>query len=152
DKSAFDKNLNANANSTKPKTTFIMFNHPPDFGNVFNQPGKAANNPKGNAKASEKPNIPIIGVMPPVLAAFATIKPRAGPVQEKETSARTNAIKKIPISPPLSALLSALLIHLLGIRISNAPINEIASTTRIIKNARLNQKLVDITCKIVSPN
>ncbi len=60
-KSAFDKNLNANANSKNPKTTLTVFNHPPDFGNQFNQPGKAANKANGIAKANEKPNIPTIG-------------------------------------------------------------------------------------------
>ena len=69
DKSAFDKNLNAKANSKNPKTTFTEFNQPPDFGKVFIHPGNAANNPKGKAKAKEKPNIPINGAVPPADAA-----------------------------------------------------------------------------------
>ena len=60
-RSALDKNLNAKANSRKPRTTFTEFNQPPDLGSEFNQPGKAANNAKGKAMANEKPNIPMIG-------------------------------------------------------------------------------------------
>ena len=57
-KSAFDKNLKANANSKKPNDTLTVFNHPPDFGNVFIQPGNIANNINGKANADEKPSIP----------------------------------------------------------------------------------------------
>ena len=60
-KSAFDKNLKAKANSKKPKTTFTVFNQPPDFGNEFIHPGNAAKSAKGKAIANEKPNMPIIG-------------------------------------------------------------------------------------------
>ena len=55
-----DKNLNAKASSKKPKTTFTLFNQPPLFGKLFNQEGNRASIPKGNAKAKENPNIPII--------------------------------------------------------------------------------------------
>jgi len=37
-----------------------------------------------------------------------------GPVQEKDTSAKVKAMKKIPIKPPLSAIRSDLLDHELG--------------------------------------
>ena len=59
-KSEFDKNLNAKANSKKPKTTLVVFNHPPDFGNEFNQLGNSANKAKGNAKAKPNPLIPAV--------------------------------------------------------------------------------------------
>ena len=68
-KSAFDKNLKANANSKNPNTTLTVFNQPPDFGSEFSQPGKAANNANGRAIAKENPNIPIIGARPPFEAA-----------------------------------------------------------------------------------
>ena len=84
-KSAFDKNLKAKANSRNPRNTFTVFNHPPDFGNVFNQPGNIANNIKGNAKANEKPNIPTSGAIPPFEAASTNKVPTIGPVQENET-------------------------------------------------------------------
>ena len=86
-----------------PRTTFTVFNHPPDFGNAFNQPGKAANNENGSAIAIENPNIPTIGAIPPFEAASTNNVPTIGPVQENDTMAKAKAMKKIPIKPPLSA-------------------------------------------------
>src|SRR5690554_5045833 len=74
-KSAFDKNLNANANSKNPKDTFTVFIQPPERGIEFNQPGNIANNIKGNARANEKPNIPIKGAVPPFAAASTSKVP-----------------------------------------------------------------------------
>ena len=101
-KSAFDKNLNAKASSKNPKNTFTVFSHPPDLGKVFIQPGNAANNVNGRAKANEKPNIPTNGPIPPIVADSTRSVPTIGPVQENETRASANAIKKIPTIPPLS--------------------------------------------------
>ena len=53
----------------------------------------------------------------------------------KETIAKVAAIKKIPTSPPLSALESALFTQDLGIRISKAPMKEIAKTTSNAKDS-----------------
>ena len=47
--------------------------------------------------------------------------PTIGPVQEKDTNARVNAIKKMPINPPLSDALSLLLTQDAGSCSSNAP-------------------------------
>ena len=102
-KSAFERNLNANANSKNPKNTLTVFNQPPDLGKEFIQPGNIANNAKGNAMANENPNIPTIGAIPPFEADSTNRVPTIGPVQEKETMANAKAIKKIPITPPLSA-------------------------------------------------
>ena len=102
-KSAFERNLNANANSKNPKNTLTVFNQPPDFGKEFIQPGNIANKAKGNAMANENPNIPTIGAIPPFEADSTNSVPTIGPVQEKDTIANANAIKKIPITPPLSA-------------------------------------------------
>ena len=77
--------------------------HPPDFGKEFNQPGNMANNINGKANANEKPNIPIIGAIPPLEAASTKSVPTIGPVHENETIASANAINKIPIIPPRSA-------------------------------------------------
>src|SRR5690554_5788535 len=96
-KSALDKNLNANANSKNPRTTFTEFNQPPDFGRVFIHPGKAAKRAKGKANAKENPNIPTNGAIPPSVAACTNNTPTIGPVQENDTKANANAIKKIPI-------------------------------------------------------
>src|SRR3954465_15244391 len=87
-KSALDKNLNAKANSKKPKNTFTEFNQPPDFGSELSQPGNIANNVKGRAKAKEKPNIPTKGAIPPLEAASTNKVPTIGPVHEKETIAK----------------------------------------------------------------
>ena len=146
-----DKNLKARASSRNPRKTFTVFNQPPDLGREFNQPGKAANNPKGRARAKENPNIPTNGPIPPIVAASTRRVPTIGPVQEKETSAKVKAMKKIPINPPLSEAESALLIHEFGSVISKAPINEIAKTTNKIKNKTLNQTLVDSAFKASEP-
>src|SRR6185503_13681760 len=108
-KSALEANFNASANSKNPKTTFTEFNQPPEEGREFNQPGKAANNPNGSESARANPNIPQNGPANfPVAAASTKSVPMIGPVQEKETSDSVNAMKKIPIKPPLSAFESIL--------------------------------------------
>ena len=53
-KSALDKNFNAKPTSIKPKTTFTLFNQPPERGREFNQAGKAAKKAKGKANATAK--------------------------------------------------------------------------------------------------
>jgi hypothetical protein len=136
-KSAFDKNLNARAISKNPNVTFTEFNHPPDCGNEFNHPGKAANYANGRAIANENPNIPIIGPIIPPEAASTNNVPTIGPVQEKETRANVNAIKNIPINPPLSEALSDLFTQELGRVISNAPRKEAPNTISKTKNAIL---------------
>ena len=98
--STIDKNLNANASSKNPKTTFTVFSQPPDFGNEFSQPGKIANNANGIAIAVENPNILIIGVIPPTVAASNSAVPAIGNVHENDTTANANAMKKIPKIPP----------------------------------------------------
>ena len=115
-KSAFDKNLKAKANSKNPKTTFVVFNHPPDFGKEFNQLGNSANKAKGRAKASPKPDMPAVNcVAPPSeVKELASKEPKIRPVQEKETIAKVNAIKKIPIMPPTEEAESILFPQELG--------------------------------------
>ncbi|MNG10821.1 hypothetical protein D3C84_943140 [compost metagenome] len=120
-----------------------MFSHPPDFGNAFSQPGKAANNENGKAIAIENPNIPTIGAIPPFEAASTNNVPTIGPVQENDTIAKARAIKKIPISPPLSACESTLFAKAFGSIISKAPRNETAKTTNKMKKIRLNQTFVE---------
>ncbi len=142
-RSAFDKNLKAKANSKKPKTTFTVFNQPPDFGKEFNQPGKAANKANGSAIASENPNILITGAIPPWAAAATNAVPTIGPVHENETIAKASAIKNIPIKPPLSACESTFVPQLLGKIISKAPKKETAKTINNKKKIILNQTLVD---------
>src|SRR3954468_7962213 len=91
-RSAFDANFSAKAISRKPRTTFTEFNQPPDFGKEFNQPGKAANTPKGKDNEIAKPNIPQNGpAIFPVPAAWTNNVPMIGPVQENDTNANVNA-------------------------------------------------------------
>ena len=115
-KSALDKNLKAKANSKKPKTTFVVFNHPPDFGKEFNQLGNNANKAKGKAKANPNPVIPAVNCVaaPVEVIDPANNDPKIGPVQEKETMAKVNAIKKIPINPPVLEAVSILFPQELG--------------------------------------
>ena len=99
----FDKNFNAKASSRKPRTTFMLLSHPPDFGRLFKRDGNKANKVNGNARAREKPNIPIAGPnRSPFEAASTNKDPIIGPVQEKDTTTNVEAIKNITTTPPLS--------------------------------------------------
>ena len=107
----------ARANSTKPSTTLTELSQPPEEGMLFNQLGNMAKRPKGMANATPKPSIPETGSqmqVPESEAAVTSRVPMMGPVQEKETTARVRAMKKIPIRPPLSDLASSLVDQLLG--------------------------------------
>ena len=110
------------------------------------------NNANGKAIAKEKPNIPIIGAMPPFDAASTNNVPTIGPVHEKDTIANANAIKKIPISPPRFACVSTLLAHELGSIISKAPKKDTAKVTKSKKNMMLNHTLVAKAFKASAPN
>lgn len=135
----------ANASSIKPKVTFTEFNHPPLFGRDCNIDGKKANKEKGRASPMPNPNIPIMGAEPTPLVLVCPNKvPTKGPVQEKETMTKVNAIKKIPINPPLPAFSSALLAQLLGRVNSKAPKKEIAKTKKMAKKTRLETALVEM--------
>src|SRR5680860_277843 len=101
--SALDKNFRARASSKKPNTTFTVVIQPPDLGREFNQVGKRANSPNGRASATPKPVMPavrFVATLPSPKTVLPNRPPKIGPVQEKETSAKVTAIKKIPIPPP----------------------------------------------------
>ncbi|GFR80727.1 hypothetical protein ElyMa_002323300 [Elysia marginata] len=115
-KSALERNLNAKASSKNPKITLSVPIHPPDLGRDFKTFGNTAKSAKGKAKAVPKPIIPKSS-----WPAFdvedrePTNKlPKIGPVQEKETIANVNAMKKMPITPPVTDLESEILPHLPG--------------------------------------
>ena len=150
-RSALDKNLNANANSKKPKTTLTVLSQPPDLGKEFSHPGNAANKAKGRAIAIEKPSIPITGAIPPLEAASTNKVPTIGPVQEKDTIAKANAIKNMPIMPPLSALLSIVVPQEAGKVISKAPKKETAKTSNNKKKMILNQTSVESALSASAP-
>ena len=88
------------------------------------------------AKANEKPNIPMIGLIKAPWEAAIKIEPASGPVHEKETKTRVKAMKNTPIKPPLSDLASTEFTKLEGNTISNAPKKEIPKTMKIAKNKR----------------
>ena len=82
---------------------------------------------KGIAKASENPNIAMVpSRMDPPLRVFINAVPTIGKVQEKLTSTKVMAMKKIPIKPPRSACLSILLTSPDGSVISSNPKKESA--------------------------
>ena len=66
--------------------------------------GKKANKENGKANPAPKPSIPMIGAE---LTPFELVCPKRvptnGPVHENETITKVNAIKNIPIKPPLPA-------------------------------------------------
>ena len=83
----------------------------------------------------------MVGLFP---VAVSTSKvPMIGPVQENETRDRVNAIKKMPMRPPLLDASSALLTQELGRVISKYPKNDIAKTMKRIPKAILNHASVD---------
>ena len=102
-KSALERNLKAKASSKKPSTTLTVVIHPPDFGKEFNQAGNIANSANGKAKAKPKPTIPevkLVATLPSARVVLPNKPPNMGPVQENDTIAKVNAIKKIPSPPP----------------------------------------------------
>jgi len=146
--SAFDKNLKANASSTKANTFFTTSNQPPDLGKECNQLGNKANKVKGNASANPKPASPAVSCHAPPFNEPTNKEPKIGPVQEKDTMLKVSDIKKIPpmLSRPL--LESALLATKPGRLILKNPKKEKANTRKIIKNIRFNQALVAMVLKI----
>ena len=116
-KSAFDKNFNAKANSTKPRTTFTVFIQPPDFGKLCNACGNNANSPKTIAQLKPNPakaKVNSIGTFAEPVTALPNKLPKIGPVQENETMTNVKAIKKIPMIPPASSAFEDLLAIELG--------------------------------------
>src|SRR5690606_23351381 len=115
-KSAFDKNLKAKANSKNPKTTLVVFSQPPDFGRAFIILGNMANKAKGKPSARPNPPIPAVNCHAPPSAVNepANKEPKMGPVHENETKARVSAIKNTPKSPPTLSPLAVVLVQLAG--------------------------------------
>lgn len=147
-----DKNFNAIAISIKPKETFKVFNQPPDLAILFSNPGKNANNAKGNAIAKENPRKPIIGPSLSFCCVTSTNKfPINGAVHEKETNTNVRAMKKIPEKFCVLAFESTLLVHEEGNVISNAPKKDIPKTMNSTNTKILNTALVDIWYKVSFP-
>ena len=79
--------------------------------------------------------------LPPDMELIRTL-PTMGPVQEKETSTRVSAMKKMPPRPPLSDLVSVLFTSLLGIVMSNAPKNDAANIMNTMKKRMFGNQCV----------
>ena len=127
------RNFILKASIINPRTTLIEFNQPPDFGIRLIIDGNRANIVKGKANAIPNPIIPIVGLKTSPLAASTSRAPIIGPVHEKDTITVVNPIKNAARIPPLSTFESARVTQLFGSRISNAPKNETANTTKRTK-------------------
>ena len=80
-------------------------------------------------------------------------KPIIGPVQENETSARVNAIRKMAARPDARLFrLSTLSVHEEGSVISNAPRKEAAKTTSRRQKKILNNALVAKSLSLLAPH
>ena len=113
--------MNAKPNSKKPNITLKVFIHLPDLGSVVSKFGNKAKIVNGKAKATPKPSIPMVSwIAPPWEEIEPTNnEPNIGPVQENDTRTKVNAIKNIPIKPPIELDFESIeLTHLEGIVIS----------------------------------
>lgn len=137
-----------------PSVTFTLFIQLPDLGAAFSHAGKAAKSINGSASATAKPNIPTAAPMTlPEVPNSTRRKPMMGAVQEKLTSTRVNAIRKIESSPVFSdALLSMALTQLAGKTISKAPRSDMPNTSRSRKKNILKKALVDRALRAEAPN
>ena len=114
--------------------------------------GKKANKEKGKASPRPNPNMPMMGAIAiPWELVCPNKVPTIGPVHEKETITNVNAIKNIPVNPPLPAFESALFAQLLGNCNSNAPKKDMAKTIKMRKKIRLETALVEMVYRILSP-
>ena len=83
------------ASKTKANTTLTEFSQPPDLGILASKEGNRDKRKNGNPIAKPKKNIPRRGFSTEVPMAASTSKVATkGPVQEKDTIARTAAMKK----------------------------------------------------------
>ena len=78
----------------------------------------------------------------------ANKEPKIGPVQEKETNAKVNAMKKIPMTPPTLSAEDTLLVNPLGKVISQKPKNENAKNIKMTKKATFSHAFVDMSLRI----
>ena len=137
----------------KPKTTFSVVIHEPDFGACFSHDGNKANSVNGRANAKAKPNMPTAGAIQlPLVVVSTSSNPMIGAVHENDTSTNVNAIRKIEIKPLVAdALESTLSAHEEGSLISNQPKKLRANTTKSRNRKILNTALVDIAFSVSLP-
>ncbi len=80
--------------------TFTELSQPPDLGRLDNHDGKMARVRRASARAMANPSMPMAGprILPDMAASTSSV-PMMGPVQEKDTSTRVNALKKMLNAP-----------------------------------------------------
>ena len=138
----------------KPRVTLMTFIQSPDFGAAFNSDGNIAKSVKGMAKAMAKPSIPMVGAtMLPCVDTATRRNPMIGPVQENDTKASVNAIRKIESMPVVfSDFASILFDHEEGRVNSNAPKKDAAKSTSSRQKKMLTMALVASAFKAMAPN
>ena len=101
-----------------------------------------------------KPSIPMVGAtMLPSDDTATRRKPMIGPVHEKLTSERVNAMRKMLRMPLVcSDLASILLVQDAGSVISKAPKKEAANTTSKRQKRMLKMALVERALRALAPN
>ncbi len=111
-----------------------------------------ANTMNGNARAREKPNSPSIVPLPPPEATSTSSVPTIGAVQEKLTTTRVSAMRKIDTMPVvLLDFISRALPHDCGSAILKRPMNDSPKMTRNMKHATLKPALVDSWFSVFAP-
>ena len=112
-----------------------------------------AKSENGMANAKAKPNMPTAGpTQLPDVTVSTSSRPMIGAVQEKLTSTRVNAMRKIESSPVvLLALESTLLAQLSGNLISNQPKKLTAKTTNKRNRKMLKTALVESALSVLGP-
>ena len=122
-------------------TTFTLLSQEPLF-IFFSNCGNRAKMVKGRAKATEKASIVTIGVQNSPWVDLIRTDPTMGPVQEKDTSTRVRAMKKMPASPFLPEAASLLFCQEEGRTISKAPKKEAAKTMNTRKKMMFGSQCV----------
>ena len=131
----------------------MVFIHPPDFGADFNSVGKRAKSAKGIASPMENPNMPMVGprILPWVDTATSR-NPMIGPVHEKLTSTRVNAMRKMDSNPVAFSDFSSILVdHEEGSVNSKAPKKDAAKTMSSRAKKILNHAFVDSAFRALAP-
>ena len=98
-RSILERNLNAPAISTKPRTTFTETIQPPALPcRELAHEGASASTKKGSENAREKANMPMAGYCHEPFAASAKTRPMNPTVQVKEMSVNVSPMNSTPMA------------------------------------------------------